>query len=157
MNRRSFAGRILAIFGAWGFVKKSEEPSYILDWNKQYSTHPDYDGKNLPYGPGNVVTLNGKDVSNYFVEAIKTGKNGWVRCQVRDRDSKKMTFECFDLRTGKRIIGPELQTIRPANIGERLKTVILRGNVQYKYDENTHLDWIRDGYPNVNIERLVDV
>ncbi len=64
--------------------KARPAPIYLFDWNEGFSTHPDYQGeRNLPYGYGNKVTLDGRDISNLYIRRLLTGNHGWV--EYRDQ------------------------------------------------------------------------
>ena len=54
----------------------TDEAVYLIDWKEGVITHPDYEYP--PYGPGNRVTLDGKDVSTLRIQRLLTGEDGYI-------------------------------------------------------------------------------
>lgn len=84
MTRRSFFKWLGSIGVSIGLLPIKTEAGYWYDWqvrgSSPCSNDPAFANRPLPYGgpPTNRVFLNGKDVTELPIVAIKTGPNGWI-------------------------------------------------------------------------------
>jgi hypothetical protein len=124
-------------------------PSYYYNWNTQKTDDPRLQGKNLPYGEGNKILLDGEDVSSLHIFEIKTGPDGFIRHRLHTTEfgehSRKLysrpLMEIVDKQTGKVWLEtdedrPQWQVRSPENndtrYEERYADRTVKGNVVYE-------------------------
>jgi hypothetical protein len=129
------------------------EDAHFISWQDDVSTHPAHTN-GLTRGWCNHFTLDGRDVSMLLVMRAVTGPAGWLEVRANDRGepgrhdratntSDPPVCEFYDVATGavlteseatvERRFGEHVWRAPKDGCGERVKTVVLRGDVRYEH------------------------